>query len=380
MDDNIVAVSKCADYNEPNLNKALDRIFNELGSLKNFVKSGDLVVIKPNMLLGKEPEEVVTTHPELIKQIIKRLQKLDCKIIIGDSPGGPFNEVRLKSIYKKTGFYKLTEFKNVELNYNTEATKISFKEGFLVKSFQVADFIKEADVIINMPKLKTHSFMKYTGSVKNLFGAIPGLKKAEYHLRMPEASNFALMLVDLARLLKPQLNIMDAVYGMEGAGPSAGEKRKFGYLMASTSCFSLDLAGTYLFNMKQKEVPTINQTIQKGITGTFDEIKIVGDNLIPAKATKIPQINKSDTRNVKDLSPFIANIINKLLKPRPVFNTDKCVKCGDCAVNCPADAIELNDYPKVDLEACIRCFCCQELCSYQAVDIKKPFLGKIFFN
>jgi len=380
MDENIVAVSKCADYKEPNLNRALDLIFDQLVSIENFVKKGNTVVIKPNMLLGKKPEQVVTTHPELIKQVIKRLQKIDCKIIIGDSPGGPFNEVRLKNIYKKVGFYELGELENVELNYNTDSTKVSFKEGLLVKSFEIVDFIKEADVIINMSKLKTHSFMKYTGSVKNLFGTIPGMIKAEYHLRMPEANNFALMLVDLARLIKPQLNIMDAVYGMEGAGPSAGEKRNFGYLMASTSPFSLDLAGTHLFNMKQKEVPTINQAIQKGITGTFDEIKIVGDKLIPAKNTKVPKINKSDTRNVSDLPHFLAKLINKLLKPRPIFNTDKCVKCGDCAANCPADAIELDDYPEVDLEACIRCFCCQELCSYEAVDIKKPLLGKIFFN
>ncbi|HKL12836.1 MAG TPA: DUF362 domain-containing protein [Halanaerobiales bacterium] len=380
MNKNIVAVSKCEDYTKEKINKSLDLIFKKMGGIEKFINNGDTVVIKPNMLLGKTPDKVVTTHPVLIKEVINRLNKFDCRIIIGDSPGGPFNEIRLKNAYKKTGFYELAELENVELNYNTESTKVSFEDGFLVKSFEIVDFIKEADLVINMSKLKTHSFMRYTGSVKNLFGAIPGMIKAEYHLRMPEANNFALMLVDLARLISPQLNIMDAVYGMEGAGPSAGDKRNFGYLMASTSPFNLDLAGTYLFNMKHEDVPTVNQALQQGVTGGFAEVNTVGDKLIPAKNTKVPKINESDTRNINNLPPFIAKIISKLLKPRPVFNTDECVKCGDCAANCPADAIELNDYPEVDLNECIRCFCCQELCSYEAVNIKKPFLGKIFFN
>lgn len=380
MRDNVVAVSKCENYKEANIESSLNNIINSLGGIKKYIKNGDNVVIKPNMLLGKTPDQVVTTNPELIRQMVRILKELNCNITIGDSPGGPFNELRLKNIYKKTGFFNIAEEENVNLNYNTDYSQVSFQDGFLIKSFEIADFIKNADVVINMPKLKTHSFMKYTGAVKNIFGAIPGMKKAEYHLRMPEADNFALMLVDLARLVNPQLNIMDAVHGMEGAGPSAGEKRKFGYLMASSSSFALDVAGTYLFNMNLEEVPTIYQAGQQGLINSFDEVKIYGDVVIPAENTKVPIINKSDTRNVNNLPSFLANIVNKLLKPRPIFNTDKCVKCGDCAENCPADAIELDDYPQVDLNECIRCFCCQELCSYEAVDIKKPILGKLFFN
>ncbi|MCF8001338.1 MAG: DUF362 domain-containing protein [Halanaerobiales bacterium] len=380
MGKNAVIVSKCSAYEDQKLKSSVSDIFNRLNNFDDYLKPGDTVVIKPNLLLGKSPDQVVTTHPDLIQQVIDKLKKYECKIVIGDSPGGPFNESRLKRIYKKTGLLKLAENKKVSLNYNTKSTKISFEEGFLVKSFEISDFILNADLIINMSKLKTHSFMKYTGSVKNLFGTIPGMKKAEYHLRMPEADNFALMLVDLARFIAPQINIMDAVIGMEGAGPSAGEKRKFGYIMASTSCFSLDVAGAYLFNIEPDAIPTINQGKKNGLVGNLDEINLYGDKLVPAENTITPDINESDTRNVNNLPSFLANIVNKLLKPRPIFNTEQCVKCGDCAANCPAEAIELNDYPEVDLNACIRCFCCQELCSYEAVDIKKPILGKLFFK
>lgn len=379
MQENMVVVSRCVDYQDTNIKTAVKNIFDLMGSITSFVSPGNTVVIKPNMLLGKKPEDVVTTHPNVIRYIIKELKKVDCNIVLGDSPGGPFTEGRLKSIYKKTGFYDLAEEENIELNYNTGYTKVSFTDGLLVKSFQICDFIREADLVINMSKLKTHSFMRYTGSVKNLFGTIPGMKKAEYHLRMSEAENFALMLVDLARFISPQLNIMDAVVGMEGAGPSAGDKRKFNYLMASPSCFALDVAGAYLFNVKPTDIPTINQAAQKGLIGNFAELDIQGDQIIPAKNTKIPEIDHSDTRNIKGLPPFLANIVNKLLKPRPVFDEEKCVQCGVCADNCPTEAIELTDYPVVDLNGCIRCYCCQELCSYQAVKIKKPLLGKLFF-
>lgn len=380
MENNSVVVSKCETYEEEKIKSSLKDIFQKLGNIENYLDPGDTVVIKPNMLLGKGPDQVVTTHPQLIKQVIDKLKKIDCKIVIGDSPGGPFNENRLQRIYKKTGFFELAEIEKVSLNYNTSSTKISFKEGFLVKTFEVCDFILNADLIINMSKLKTHSFMKYTGSVKNLFGTISGMKKAEYHLRMPEANNFALMLVDLARYISPQINIMDAVVGMEGAGPSAGKKRRFGYIMGSPSCFSLDIAGAHLFDIKPENIPTINQAKQKGLIGSFDELILYRDKLIPAKNTKVPEINEADTRNVNNLPSFLANIVNKLLKPRPVFNKNQCVKCGDCAINCPAEAIELDDYPEVDLNACIRCYCCQELCAYEAVDIKRSILGKLFFK
>ncbi|MGM0445765.1 MAG: DUF362 domain-containing protein [Bacillota bacterium] len=380
MNENIVVVSSCENYESENVKKSILEVFEQLDGLDKQLKNAKTVVIKPNLLLGKTPEESVTTHPSLLKEVIDKLKEYNCNIVIGDSPGGPFNEMRLKSIYKKTGLYELAEKKNVKLNYDTSYSNISFKEGFLVKSFQVATFIKEADLIINMPKLKTHSFMRYTGAVKNLFGVIPGIIKAEYHLRMPEAENFALMLVDLARLISPQVNIMDAVYGMHGAGPSSGDKIKIGYVIASSSCFALDVAGAHLLNISALDVPTINQGSKKGIFDSLDKLKLYGDELKSASNTIIPDIDKNDTKNFKNLPPFITKIINALLKPRPVFNYDKCVKCGDCAANCPAEAIKLDEYPKVDLDLCIRCYCCQELCSFEAVNIKRPFLGKLFFK
>jgi len=380
MNTNKVIASSCDSYDLKSIKRAVSNIFDQLDGLDEQLKNANTVVIKPNLLLGKTPDECVTTHPSLLKEVINRVKDYDCKIIIGDSPGGPFNELRLKSIYKKTGLFDLAEEKNVELNYDTSYTNISFKEGFLVKSFQIANFIKNADLIINMPKLKTHSFMRYTGAVKNLFGSIPGIIKAEYHLRMPEAANFALMLVDLARLVNPQVNIMDAIYGMHGAGPSSGDKIKIGYIMGSNSCFALDVAGAYLLNINPLDIPTINQASKKGIVSTLDNLNLYGDKLKPAQNTKIPDIDEKDTKNFKNLPPFIVKIINTLLKPRPDFNHNKCVKCGDCAANCPAEAIKLDDYPKVDLDLCIRCYCCQELCSFEAVEVKKPFLGKLFFK
>ncbi|MCF8008292.1 MAG: DUF362 domain-containing protein [Halanaerobiales bacterium] len=377
---NTVYIKKCNIYNESLIKTSLDEIFSEMSISSDFISKGDKVVIKPNLLIGKKPEQVVTTHPLVIKKVIDYLKKYECKVIIGDSPGGPFTKKRLKSIYKKCGFLEFEKIDNVELNYDTSFSKVSFQDGLLIKSFQIANFIKDADLIINMPKLKTHSFMKYTGAVKNLFGAIPGMKKAEYHLRLPEVDNFALMLVDLASLLKPNLNIMDAVIGMDGDGPSSGRKKEIGYILVSKSPFSLDLAGATLLNIKPEKIPTIYQAIKNNISLRYDEINLKGDELKPALNTKIPKISRSDTTSIKGLPVFITNIINKLLKPRPIFKQDTCVKCGECKLNCPSDAITLDEYPKVDLDKCIRCYCCQELCSYNAVKIHRPLLGKLLFK
>src|SRR6056297_1987230 len=150
MQENMVVVKKCDDYQDNNIKAAVKNILGHMGSIESFVNSGNTVVIKPNMLLGKKPEDVVTTHPNVIKYVIRELKKMDCEIILGDSPGGPFTEGRLKSIYKKTGFYDLAEEENIKLNYNTKSTKVSFTDGLLVKSFQICDFIREADLVINV--------------------------------------------------------------------------------------------------------------------------------------------------------------------------------------------------------------------------------------
>lgn len=377
----IVAAKKCYSYQADELSEKLDSLLKEIGGLDNFVSEGDRVVFKTNLLMAKAPEAAVTTNPEFIRALARKVKALGAEVTIADSPGGPFNETLLKRAYQKAGLYDLAAEEDLELNYNTDSKKQEYRAGKSSKSFQLTSYLEAADLVINLPKLKTHGLTMYTGAVKNLFGCIPGVLKAEYHLRMPSVYDFSRMLNDLAGLVAPELTIMDAVVGMEGDGPSNGRPKEFNYLLASTSPYYLDLAAVRLMGITPEEkVPSIKAALADLIIEK-ENLELRGDQIEPFDNVEIPKIEKDNNLLDSKLPDFLSDILEKFLRPKPVFKEDKCVGCRTCAENCPPDAITMVDnFPEVDLDECIRCFCCQELCSYDAVEIKYPLLAKLFFS
>ena len=375
---NRVSVIGCKDYDEVLLRKKIEELFELLGGLNSDIKAGQKVLLKVNLLMEKPPEAMVTTHPAVVKVIASMVKEAGAHPIIGDSPGGPFTRVLLERAYKKSGLARVAEEVGAELNYNLEQVTVPF-DGVINKSFVLGEYIKEADLVINIAKLKTHGLTMMTGAVKNLFGAIPGLLKAEYHLRMPELTDFSNMLVDLSLCVNPVLNIIDGIWGMEGEGPSAGTKRNFGYLLASTSPHALDVAAAYLLGITPvHRAPIINAARERGLPASLEEITLLGEPLIPAEKTEIPPpVFFSNLLDRKIPGP-IARTLSNLLRPRPVFISELCVGCGDCYRSCPPQVITMrNKKAEVSLDGCIRCFCCQELCQYQAVKIKRPLLGRV---
>ncbi len=377
----IVAAKKCYSYQADELAEKLDFLLAELGGLDNFIKAGDKVLFKINLLMGKDPEAAVTTNPDFIRALAKKVKALGADVIIADSPGGPFNAKLLKRAYQKSAIYEMAAEENIELNYNTDSKKQEYKKGKINKSFQLASYLEKADLVINLPKLKTHGLTMYTGGVKNLFGCIPGVLKAEYHLRMQSVYDFSRMLNDLAGLIAPELTIMDAVVGMEGEGPSNGKAKDFNYILASTSPYYLDLVAVNLLGINPEEkVPSIRAALEDNIIKK-EELEIRGDKIKPLNNVEIPKIEKENNLLDARMPDFLSDILEKLLRPKPVFKEENCVGCRTCAENCPPDAIKMIDnFPEVNLDKCIRCFCCQELCPYDAVDIKYPLLAKLFFS
>jgi uncharacterized protein (DUF362 family)/Pyruvate/2-oxoacid:ferredoxin oxidoreductase delta subunit len=377
----VVAAKECYSYQADELSEKLDSLLDELGGLDSFISAGDRVLLKTNLLMGKSPEAAVTTNPEFIRALAKKVKALGAEVVIADSPGGPFNEKLLKRSYKKSGLYQLAAEEELELNYNTDSKKHDYKAGKINKSFQLADYLEAADLVINLPKLKTHGLTMYTGAVKNIFGCIPGVLKAEYHLRMQSVHDFSRMLNDLAGLVAPELTIMDAVVGMEGEGPSNGKPKEFNYLLASTSPYYLDLAAVRLMGIKAEEkVPSIKAALTDQIIKK-ENLELRGDQLVAPSEVEIPKIEKENNLLDAKLPDFLSDVLEKILRPKPVFKEDKCVGCRTCAENCPPEAITMVDnFPEVELETCIRCFCCQELCPYDAVEIKYPLLAKLFFS
>lgn len=377
----VVAAKKCKSYQKEELAEKMELLLAELGGLKSFVKNGDRVLLKTNLLMGKSPEAAVTTNPEFIRVLARMLKDIGADVVIADSPGGPFNEKLLKRAYQKSGLYQLALEEDLELNYNTDSRKHEYKTGKINKSFQLASYLENADLVINLPKLKTHGLTMYTGAVKNLFGSIPGVLKAEYHLRMQSVYDFSRMLNDLAGLVSPELTVMDAVIGMEGEGPSNGRPKEFGYLLASSSPYYLDLAAVSLLGINPPEnVPSIKAALTDGLIRK-ENLELRGDQLTAPAEVEIPKIERENNLLDAKMPGFLSDILEKFLRPKPVFKVDKCVGCRTCAKNCPPNAITMVDnFPEVELEECIRCFCCQELCPYDAVEIKYPLLAKLFFS
>ena len=372
-----VSIQRCADYSEQNIAEALEKCFNDIGGVEKYIKPGMKVLLKPNLVMKKDPAEAATTHPALIKVLCGIIRRVGASAIIADSPGGVYSEKVLKSLYAVCGMSKVGE--NAILNYDTSSVDIDVPDGKLLKKVTIIKPLADADLVINLPKLKTHGQMVYTGAVKNMFGAVPGALKAEYHFRMQNYEDFADALIDIFLSIKPGLTIMDAVYGMEGEGPTAGTPRYIGALLAGENAFEVDLAALKLIKVKPGSVPLIKQAIRRGLCPEdINSIKIFGGNI---DEMVIDNFNVPGLNTLRAIEFFDKGIIKfaiNRIKPKPVFNHGKCVGCGDCMSVCPAGVIRMNDgKPSADLSKCIRCFCCQELCPIKAINIKRSSIIKL---
>ena len=206
---------KKAGYDNPEI----DLLLEPLGGMENFVKEGDKVLLKVNLLSGREPEKAVTTHPDFIRAVVKAVRKVGGSPLIGDSPAGLFSKRALKKAYKRSGLEELAKEENIPLNYDTGSKKRDIPEGMRLKKSPFCDFVFDVDKIIALPKLKTQSFQYMTLACKIMYGTVPGLTKAKYHAQFPRNMAFADMILDILTLVKPQLYIMDGILAMEGQGP-----------------------------------------------------------------------------------------------------------------------------------------------------------------
>ncbi len=387
-----VSVEKCSSYEQLEINKALDNAIDAIGGL-DFVKEGMTIGIKANLVAAMNPDKAVTTHPALLKRLCERIVELGASVIVGDSPGGLFTPTFVKNVYKTCGLYELEEAfpGKVKLNTNLEIKDAEFPEAVSIKTFIYTAWLDDVDFIINFSKLKTHAMMGMSCAVKNMFGTIPGTTKPEYHMRFPEENAFANLMVDLNEYFKPALYVVDAIDGMEGNGPTAGEKRHIGLILASKKPYALDMVCADIIGLGINDVQTMKAAYERGLgPKSVDKVEVVGSALLPdvkisdyKKATIHQSITfegGSAFNNVKSA------VVKILFSTKPLVRPSECIGCKKCFETCPAHAITMVTkkvkgkealLPEIDRSKCIKCFCCQEFCPKGAMKVHENPVGKM---
>jgi len=389
--DNKVAIRKCDSYIKADVIDAIEKCVAEVGGFESFIGNASNILLKPNLLSAIPPEHAVTTHPvfiESIIEIIKKTANRPVKITIADSPGVAVKHTKkdLEKLYEICGLSYLGNIEGVTLNLDSSFSQVSFKEGKVIKQLEIIKPVLDADVIINIPKLKTHSLTRMTGAVKNMFGTIYGRSKTVLHTKFIDVEKFNEMLLDIYLSKPPALNIMDGILGLEGEGPGAsGNPRKTGLVLASTNGIAMDNVLAHLMGFENKNLPLIKCAAARELTGTdLSEIEIAGGSLeeFVIKGFRLPKNTPFDkiSKN-RFLSTYVFPFIRNTLAVSPYQNPVKCTNCNTCIKICPEKAITANNKKLVfDYKKCIRCYCCSEMCQYGAIDLKYSGLGNLIFR
>ena len=372
-----ISLLTCPDYGNANI--AVKEAVNLLGGIASFVKPGEKILIKPNLLSAKEPDKAVTTHPEIVRAAIQLVKKAGATPIVGDSPGGAYKDMDIKKLWEITGMSVVCEKEGAELiSFEAAGSKEIDINDENIKKVHISNAVLDCDGIINLPKLKTHSLMTFSAGVKNLYGCIPGLMKVEYHKHASKNKDFANLLANLYLFFKNKIRftLLDAIVAMEGNGPSSGEIRQTDMITASADTGMLD---AFILDILGGEVNDSFLLKKLGITkNSLGKISTIGNLRSDFKLDnfKFPQTRKLD------LVPRpVVKLLGKFLWIKPKINKEKCVGCMFCAKSCPIHAIEKKEgekTPQVIDKKCISCFCCHEMCTYKAVDFKKSILAKLF--
>jgi len=372
--DNRVALVKCATYEA--LPEALDHGFNLLGGIEQFYSPGETLLLKPNLLLGDKPERGSTTNPRFFEAVADVFLSAGARLTYGDSSGvgSPLSAVRA------SGLYDIAEARGMTLADFVETVNIPNPNGVLLKQFLVAKGLLNVDSVVNLPKLKTHALTRMTGAVKNLFGCLPGVQKAGFHARIPDEIRFGEMLVDLAELISPRINIMDGIMGMEGNGPRNGRVRPVGVIFLSANPHALDHVVAGIMNLDPGLVPTLKAAKEYGYYYPED-VEILGESIENCVLYDF-DVNRSRASTTGS-QLFYMDVFKNWVTPRPVIDPEQCTKCGRCVRVCPATpkAIQFHNGrdlpPQYNYNDCFRCYCCQELCPDEAISIKTPLIGRL---
>ena len=384
MEENRVYAASCPDYGQAE--GAIRALVAQMGGMGRFVRPGERIVLKANLLRAAPPESAICTHPAVVEAVAKLVKEAGGTPVICDSPGGALHkEAVLRSLYEKTGMAAAAAAAGAELSMDSSTRTVSLPEGKVLRQAEIITPVAEADGVIDLCKMKTHVLMSMTGAVKNLFGVIPGLSKVGYHATHPDHATFADVLLDLTGYVKPRLSLMDGILAMEGDGPgSSGTPRQAGLLLAAANPLALDTAAGAIMNLPRQDNPVLLAAERRGLTPCrMEDVELIGGTVEELRMAdyKFPASTKSNLMDfLGPLARPAERLCKKALSQTPRIDGAKCVGCGICAKSCPGQAIAMTAPGKkarISQNACIHCYCCHELCPQKAVELHQSWLGRL---
>lgn len=365
-----VSIISCKEYDSAQVQVAVRKAVDLLGGISVFIRPGSKVLVKPNLLLAQPPEVGVTTHPEVVRAVVKILKEIGCEVFLGDGPGVWGNKPEnVDQVYDNTGMRALAQQEGINL--------VKFSRHRWRDKFTLTTWLDECDYLVSIPKFKTHCFTTLTGAVKNLYGLLSGPSKTEVHKKYISPSVFAGVLAEIYACSRPAFTIIDGIVAMEGDGPGTGGKlRNSGVLIAGCDCVAIDSILALIMGLKPNDILSTKETSLRGL-GVSDiaSIRTYGEKLedVVGKRFKLPATSIS-----KMIPAPLLEILKKFIRSYPKFDYAKCTACGVCIEVCPQKIISLKTgRPVIDCSKCIHCFCCQESCPNGAIKIKKSLLSKI---
>ncbi len=384
MEETQVYAASCPDYEQAEA--CIRALVEQMGGMGRFVRPGERIVLKANLLRAAPPESAICTHPAVVEAVAKLVKEAGGTPVICDSPGGALHkEAVLRSLYEKTGMAAAAAAAGAELALDPSTRTVSLPEGKVLRQAEIITPVAEADGVIDLCKMKTHVLMSMTGAVKNLFGVIPGLSKVGYHATHPDHETFADVLLDLTGYVKPRLSLMDGILAMEGDGPgSSGTPRQAGLLLASANPLALDTAAGAIMNLPRQDNPVLLAAERRGLTPCrMEDVELIGGTVEELRMAdyKFPASTKSNLMDfLGPLARPAERLCKKAFSQTPRIDGAKCVGCGICAKSCPGQAIAMTAPGKkarISQNACIHCYCCHELCPQRAVELHQSWLGRL---
>ncbi|MFC2000408.1 DUF362 domain-containing protein [Chloroflexota bacterium] len=371
-----VSIVRADGYDLDPLCSAIERVLEPIGGLGAVVKPGDRVFVKINHLSpASEAEKGIVTHPVFVEAVLELLKRTGAEITVGDDIG-----IEVEDGFRISGIRQMCERAGVRLVNLKETGFVETDcQGIALEKVYVSSTVLEADVIINLPKLKTHSLTTYTGAVKNMYGIIPQGNRQSYHFQYMNIEDFSRMLVDVFSTAVPHLTIMDGIVAMEGEGPSDGKLRTLGVVLASQDGVALDAIATRMVGGKPLDILTTRFCHERGLgTGDLDDIEVVGEGLEDVAVSDFKLPASAAAALTKRVPGFIRRPLERQLVVKPVVLKKQCTLCLECVNVCPTSAArEKGDRAEIDRHICIGCMCCHEVCRFHAIRPTQPIAGRV---